>query len=191
MMKELTLYKIRDMALKNNISVYNVNEFSNLIQKNNKIAIVYMNRLIKNNLATKPVNGKISFINDDFIMASQLIYPSYISINSALLFHKLTQQVPGKVECVTTINSINYNELGISYHKIKPELFFGYKRYTYNNSYIFVANPDKAVFDGLYLNIFSETDINEFKRNINFSDLIRHLKKVKIRKISQIMEILK
>ena len=40
--------------------------------------IVYMNRLVRNNLATKPVNGKISFINDDFIMASQLIYPSYI-----------------------------------------------------------------------------------------------------------------
>ena len=124
MMKELTLYKIRDMALKNNVSVYNVNEFANLIQKNNKVAIVYMNRLVRNNLATKPVNGKISFINDDFIMASQLIYPSYISTNSALLFHKLAQQVHGKVECVTTINSINYNKLGISYHKIKPELFF-------------------------------------------------------------------
>ncbi|ARD84735.1 hypothetical protein FAD_0835 [Ferroplasma acidiphilum] len=191
MMKELTLYKIRDMALKNNVSVYNVNEFANLIQKNNKVAIVYMNRLVRNNLATKPVNGKISFINDDFIMASQLIYPSYISTNSALLFHKLAQQVPGKVECVTTINSINYNKLGISYHKIKPELFFGYKRYNYNNSYIFVANPDKAVFDGLYLNIFSENDINEFKNNIDFSDLIRNLKNIKIRKIKKIMEILK
>jgi len=190
-MKELSLYKIRDMALKNNVPVYNVNEFSNLIQKNNKIAIVYMNRLIKNDLATKLINGKISFINDDFIIASQLIYPSYISINSALLFHKLAQQVPDKVECVTTINSINYNKLGILYHKIKPELFFGYKRYNYNNSYIFVANPDKAVLDGLYLNIFSENDIIEFKNNIDFSDLIQYLKNINVRKIKKIMEILK
>ncbi|MGC8686960.1 MAG: hypothetical protein ACP5SF_05345 [Thermoplasmata archaeon] len=89
-MKELSLYKICDMALNSGLSVYNVQEISNLINKNKNIARVYMNRLVKNGLATKLTNGKISFINDDFIIASQLISPSYISLNSALLYHNIT-----------------------------------------------------------------------------------------------------
>ena len=37
--------------------------------------------------------------------------------------------MPEYVECVDTVNSYNFHSLGIIYHKIKPELFFGYKRY--------------------------------------------------------------
>ena len=190
-MKELSLYKIRDMAINSELSVYSVQEISNLINKNKNIARVYMNRLVQNGLATRLVNGKISFINDDFIIASQLVSPSYISINSALLYHKITYQVPQYIESVNTRNSLNYYKLGIIYHKIKPELFFGYKRYNKNGSFIFVANPDKAIFDGLYFSIFSQFDVNDFKREIDFSELITMLKKLKIKKIEKIMEMLK
>ena len=43
-MKILSLYKIRDMALNSGLSVYSVQEISNLINKNKNIARVYMNR---------------------------------------------------------------------------------------------------------------------------------------------------
>ena len=190
-MKELSLYKIRDMALNSGVSVYNSQELSNLINKNKNIALVYMNRLVKNGLATKLNKGKISFIKDDFIIASQLISPSYISLNSALLFHNITYQVPEYIECVDTINSFNYYNLGIIYHKIRPELFFGYRRYNKNGSFIFVANPDKAVFDGLYFKIFSKFDIMDFKNEIDFSGLLSILKNIKIKGIKKIMEMLK
>jgi predicted transcriptional regulator of viral defense system len=189
--KELSLYKIRDMALNSGASVYNSQELSNLINKNKNIALVYMNRLIKNGLAIKLTKGKISFIKDDFIIASQLISPSYVSLNSALLFHNISYQVPEYIECVNTINSFNYYNLGIIYHKIRPELFFGYKRYNKDGSFIFVANPDKAVFDGLYFKIFSKFDIKDFKKEIDFSELLSILKHIKINGIKKIMEMLK
>ncbi len=74
-MKELSLYKIRDMAINSELSVYSVQEISNLINKNKNIARVYMNRLVQKGLATRLVNGKISFINDDFIIYHSWFLP--------------------------------------------------------------------------------------------------------------------
>lgn len=190
-MKELSLFKIRDMALNSGVSVYNSQEFSNLINKNRNISLVYMNRLVKNGLATRLINGRISIIEDDFIIASQLVSPAYISLNSALLFHNISYQVPEYVECVSTRNSINYYDLGIVYHKMNPALFFGYRRYEKSRSFIFVANPDKAVFDGLYLKIFSKYDMIDFRKEIDFSELLERLKNIRIRGIERIREMLK
>ena len=190
-MKELSLYKIRDIALNSGIAVFDAQQLSQLIDKNKNIALVYMNRLVNNGLATRIVNGKISFIKDDFLIASQLISPSYISMNSALLYHNIIDQVPEYIECINTRNSINFPELGITYHKIKPELFFGYRRYEKAGSYIFVANPDKAFFDGLYFKIFSKQDIMDFRQDMDFTELMARLKDIKIRGIKKIMEMLK
>ncbi len=179
------------MALSSGVSVYDAQELSNLINKNKRIALVYMNRLVQNGLAIRLINGKISFSNDEFIIASQLVIPSYISLNSALLYHKITDQVPEYIESVNTVNSYKYHRLGIIYHKIKPELFFGYKRYAKAGSFVFVADPDKAVFDGLYFNIFSKFDIMDFKDKIDFSELLPRLKNMKISRIHKILEMLK
>jgi predicted transcriptional regulator of viral defense system len=190
-MKKLSLYKIRDMALTSGIAVYDAQELSNLINKNKNIVLVYMNRLVNNGLATRLISGKICFIKDDFVIASQLVTPSYISMNSALLYHNITYQVPKYIECINTKNSLNYLDLGITYHKIKPELFFGYKRYDKAGSFIFVADPDKAVFDGLYFKIFSKPDIIDFKKDIDFTELLVHLRNSKTRGINKIVEMLK
>ena len=82
-MKELTLYKIKEMALSSDRAVYNRSQLSNLIGKGYATASVYLTRLWKNGLAKRLVRGKISFIENDFIIASQLIEPSYISLSSA------------------------------------------------------------------------------------------------------------
>ncbi len=191
MTKRLSLYKIRDMAINSGISVFNVDGFAKLINKNANISRVYMNRLVKNNLAVKLLNGKIAFTDDVFVIASQLIDYSYISMNSALEFHGISYQVTKNVECVTTINSIKFENLGIEYHKIKPELYFGYKRYKKGVNYIFVADPDKAVIDGLYLGLYNDYDISEFKENIDFLNIINTLKNIKIRGVKKILEVLK
>ena len=112
-------------------------------------------------------------------------------MNSTLLYHNITYQVPEYIECINTRNFLNYSSLGITYHKIKTELFFGYKRYDKAGSFIFVANPDKAVFDGLYFKIFSKPDIMDFKQGIDFTELLARLKNIKIRGIKKIMEMLK
>ncbi len=190
-MKELSLYKIRDLAMDSGRAVFSAQELSNLIGKPKAIATVYAARLAKNGLAFRVLKGKISFTKDDFVVATQLVEPSYISLGSALRFHGLISQVQKNIECVSTKNSYNFKTLGIIYHKIPSALFFGYKKHKKGNSYVLVAEPEKALVDGIYLNHFSKKDLQEFSGMVDFSKMKGLLKKFNgkgSKKIAELIE---
>ena len=133
-MEKLNLYKIKEMALRRKRAVYSVQQLANLIGKPKTIAKVYLSRLVEKGLAKRILRGKITFVDDDHVVASQLLEPCYISLMSALLFHELINQVPKQVECVSPRNSRRYPEHGVIYHKIPASLFFGYERYQKSNT---------------------------------------------------------
>ncbi len=162
-MKELGLFEIRDLALKTGRAVYSVQQLAHLIKKPYSVAKVYSWRLARKGLAKRLLRGKISFADDDFVIASQLVEPSYVSLSSALAFHNVVQQVPSSVECVCTKNTLNFGGLGIRYHKIPASLFYGYRRHSKAGSYVFIAEAEKAVLDGLYLNYFPKTFFDEVR----------------------------
>lgn len=166
-MERLNLYKIRDLALKSGRAVFSIQQLANLIGKPKSIAKVYASRMAKKGLVKRLLRGKISFVEDDFVIAAQLLEPSYISLNSALLFHNIITQVPKAIECVTPRNSRRYGELGIVYHKIPSRLLFGYKKYRKAGSYIFVAEPEKALLDGIYLNAFKKGMVKELMEKMD------------------------
>jgi hypothetical protein len=62
--------------------------------------------------------------------------------------------------------------MGVVYHKIPKSLFFGYRRHSKANSYVFVAEPEKAIIDGIYLNVYGKKDIEEFMPKLNHSRLL-------------------
>ena len=166
--KELSLYKIKEMALNSHRAVYNTSQLSNLIGKDYDTASVYLTRLWRNGLAKRLVRGKISFIDNNFVIASQLMEPSYISLFSALLFHNVTQQVPYRIQSVTSVNSITYDDLG---------LMFGYERHTVGGSYCFVATVEKALMDGYYLNYFSLEDLHSYLDNRKMCEFKSYLER--------------
>ncbi|MDE1868658.1 MAG: hypothetical protein KGH60_01695 [Candidatus Micrarchaeota archaeon] len=157
----MQLYQIRDRAMASKRAVYSVQQLSNLTGRSKAVSTVYLSRLVKKGLAAKVMKGTISFVDDDFVIATQLVEPSYISLNSALLFHGVIQQVPKTIECVTSRNSLRHKGIGAVYHKIPKGLFFGYKRHSKAGSYVFVAEPEKAVIDGIYLNVYQDKDVEE------------------------------
>ena len=118
------------------------------------------------------MKGTISFTDDQFVIATQLVEPSYLSLNSALLFNGIIQQVPKAIECVTSKNSFRRPEIGAVFHKIPSSLFFGYKRQIKGGSYVFVAESEKAVIDGIYLNLYSKKDLRELMPKLNRRKLI-------------------
>jgi len=176
-MKELSLFEIRDMALESGRAVFSMQQLSNLIGKPKAVCTVYAARLVKKGLAVRVLKGKISFERDEFIIATQLVEPSYISLGSGLLFLGLTKQVQKNIECVTTKNSLKFKGLGIVYHKIPVSLFFGFKKMAKGKSYVMVAEPEKAVLDALYLNIFLEKNLQDFSRQVSLQKMRTHLKK--------------
>ena len=160
-MKELSLYKIRDLAIASGRGVFTTQQLANLIGKSKAVATVYMARLVSKGLATRLLKGRIAFTDDDFVIATQLVEPSYVSLDSALMLHDLSTQITRRVQCVTSWNSKVLDPLGIEYHKIPGTLFFGYEKQRRGNSYAFVAVPEKALIDGLYLGIYNEERATE------------------------------
>lgn len=95
------------------------------------------------------VNEKI-----DHLALPELIsapYPAYISMQSALFYHGLIEQIPSVVYAVTPARPRRLQTPAgtISFHRMPPELFKGFEISPRSDAKI--ATPEKALFDLFYL----------------------------------------
>ncbi len=171
----MNLYEIREKALKSGRAVFSVQQLANLISSSKLTAKVYASRLVHKKLARRLIRGKIAFTNEDYVVATQLIEPSYISLYSALLMHQLIQQVPANIECVTPKLTRRLPGVGVNYHRIPSSLFFGFERVKVDRDYYFLATPEKALIDGLYLRAYSISTAAELMKKINRKRFIQLL----------------
>ena len=112
----------------------------------------------------QPINqGKIYFI------ANKIYQPSYISLESALIYYQI---IPEAVFSVTSISSLNTTKLNssvgtLTYNHLKENLFFGYELIELNGLTIAFASPEKAILDYLYLhsNLISIEDFEGLRWN--------------------------
>lgn len=161
------LFKIRDSAIATGRAVFSVQQLANLTATSKPNARVYASRLVAKGMAQRIIRGKLSFTENLFAIASQLIEPSYVTALSALNFHTLVQQIPAMIHCATTRNSLKFQEIGIEYHKIKPALFNHYIRIPIGNTFAMVATPEKALADAIYLKLMPEEQLNDFQGQVN------------------------
>jgi predicted transcriptional regulator of viral defense system len=180
------IYKIKDKAIESKKAVFNTRQLANLIGKSVAVSNVYISRLVNNGLA-KRKHGRVIFSSDDNVISTQFIEPSYISLSSALFFHKIINQVPTTTTCVTTINSRYYKDMQLKYHKITPKLFFGFKKYNLDQSYAYIAEPEKAILDGIYYGIYNKSIFEDYKSKINFR-LLKKYSKLYPKRIRDVIE---
>src|SRR3990167_8058518 len=96
---------------------------------------------------------KPEFTEHEFIIASNLITPSYISYWSALNYYGLTEQVSKTIFIATTKRKLEKELMGLKFrfitlHKTK---FFGFRSILQNNHYINIAEKEKVIIDCLDL----------------------------------------
>ncbi len=94
---------------------------------------------------------KPKFTEHEFVIASKLIEPYYISYWSALNYYGFTEQVSKTVFVVTTKRKreINFLGLKIKFVTIKKSKFFGFKKILINNHPVNIAEKEKAIVDCL------------------------------------------
>ena len=133
--------------------VITLNDVSRIINKNKEYSRVYVHRLKKKKLIHEIEKGKYTLANNPFEIASGMLFPSYISFISAYGIYGLTTQIPSIIHVVATKSRkpIKIDNTKINFIRIKKKNFFGYKREKFMDTYIFVAEPEKAVIDSLYL----------------------------------------
>jgi predicted transcriptional regulator of viral defense system len=107
--------------------------------------------------------------NQRFELANILQVPSYISLMTALSFYEYTTQVQQKfVESISLYRTFTRDIEGFTfnYSKIKKDFYFGFSKK--NN--IFIASPEKAFIDSLYLNYLGKYNLDISSLNLEKID---------------------
>lgn len=151
--------------------------------------------------------GLYFFVDDEPHISSQevafLLYqPSYISMETMLVYYGLIPEMVYSQTCITTKTTRKFfNNFGnFTYRHIKPELFFGYIPVETKFGKYLIAEPEKALIDYFYFNLgkienkddISELRINceELKKIIDRKKLDRYLEEFDIKKLKEKINLL-
>jgi len=135
------------------------------------------------------------------VAAANIYQPSYISLETALSFYKMIPEKVKAVTCVTTKKTriFNNDEGSFIYHNLKTSLYFGFVQKKDETGFpYFIAQPEKALLDYLYLNLgkIDPLDRKFFKESLrlqnrsafNKKNLFEYAKKFKTKKLDRILE---
>ena len=95
-----------------------------------------------------------------FLIANRIKNASYVSLQSALAWYDLIPEYVPVVTSVTTTRTDTFHcsEGSFLYRRIKKSLFTGYRSIeTVDGQFIFLAQPEKALLDLIYLTPHSES----------------------------------
>lgn len=167
-------------------AVFSALDVENILGKNRRYAYLYIQRLKIGNLIYEVEKGRYSCHRDPFLIASRIVWPSYISGWAALQFYHLTEQLPSTIEVVTTRSrkqrKIDFMNIRIEFSIVHPTHFFGYEKIEYKGHSIFIADKEKALLDALFLGHISPTEFKEIlernKRVISVRRLKSYAKKI-------------
>ncbi len=133
-----------------------------------------MHRFLKNGTIISLKRGIYTFANkdtDEFVVASKLYSPSYISLETALNIYGIIPDIPMNVTSVTTTTSkkIKTQKGVYLYSKINKNLFFGYENTLDKASGLYypIALPEKALLDYIYIRKIKDLEENR----VDTSDL--------------------
>src|SRR3989344_1803526 len=123
-------------------AVFNLKKVKEIINTNNEYAKIVMHRLKKDNLIFEIERNKYTIQKDLLIIASNILWPSYISCWTALRYYNLTEQLPKNIFIITTKTKkkreIEFDNIKIIFLKTTSKYFFGYKKERYRNFDMFI-----------------------------------------------------
>ena len=166
---------------------FNIDTFANIIDNDKIYAKMHLNRL-KNRGIVKQLQRNVYTVKEDpLIIASRIIWPSYISLWAAFRYHNLTEQIPTKISVITprskSRENIQLMNTTIIFEKIRPTWFFGFSKIKIQDFEIFMAEPEKALIDAVLLKKISTAEIyallSENIRNISINKTVDYVLKTK------------
>ena len=108
-------------------------------------------RIERSRYLVVPMEGQAGWAEHEFVYASQLIAPYYISYRSALAHWGLTEQLPHVVFIATTRRKRNLKFQGVRFRfvTVHPRKFFGHTEVALDATPVRIATLEKALVDCL------------------------------------------
>jgi predicted transcriptional regulator of viral defense system len=113
---------------------------------------VTLNRLVRSGVLLRLMRGVYHpalRAPDLARIANQLVYPSYLSFESALSRYGILSQVPYALTFATSrrTQSLLLGSTPVQFRQLKEELYFGFSI----EGGLYVAEPEKALLDQMYM----------------------------------------
>lgn len=175
--------EFNEYLYRNNIHVFTIADAAKIIGKPKAYASLF---LFRDRALKRAVRGiYYTKYATEYEVASNIVYPSYISLISALRFYNLTEQIPNTIYVVTTKRHRPIDDLNgyrVEFRNVKKERMFGYRK----TDGAFVADPEKAVIDMIYLNLFSEYAYEALEgRKLDLGKLYRYIEMEKVNTVKK------
>lgn len=163
--------------------VFTVKAVAGIIGKESSYAKLVIHRLKREKLVLQIERNKYTTQSDPLVIASNIIWPCYLSGWSALRFYNLTEQLPQVISVITTRRrkkkELHLNRVRILFTRTKPEYLFGYRRESHQGLPIFMAEKEKALLDSAVFRMISFSEIcsivRENRDSIDGSLLVKYL----------------
>ena len=144
------MQEVLDELALHNKTVFSIYDAARIMNKPNN----YVSKLLSNNKKVRRIERGKYYLTDGrginiYEIASQVVFPSYVSMFAAFQFYSVTEQFVVKYSVVTLKRHrpITIENNAVEFIKIQKERFFGYKK----NGNAYVATIEKAIVDSLYL----------------------------------------
>lgn len=150
----MKLIDAREQLSKLNLPVLTLQDVIGVFQLEKSHASHIMNRLTQAGSLIKIKRGLWAWPESDpFPIATYLTipFPNYISLQTALFYHGMIEQVPAYCYVITLgrKQKISTTVGTFSIHHVNVNFFTGFE--THYNPYYQIASPEKAILDYFYL----------------------------------------
>jgi predicted transcriptional regulator of viral defense system len=136
-----------------NVPAFTTLDVVRITGKKEKYVSLFLSRMVGRRLLSRIEKGKYYLPGYDiYSIASNIVYPSYISLLSAFRYHRITTQIITVIDIISAIrhsNIKNLEEHRINFINLGASRVFGF--YRDNETNAFVAHIEKAIVDSLYL----------------------------------------
>jgi len=169
---DITMNTIELLGSLGRYPVFDLATFASIANLRPDYAKVRLFRLTSRGLVRKVLRNVYTVHSDPVLVASRMVWPSYISIWYAMSHHGLTDQVPHEIQVITTRatyrRALIFMGTRISFIRVRPGHFFGYEKTLRGGHEVFMATPEKAIIDAALLRRISMSELFDIlKRNID------------------------
>lgn len=166
--------------------VFTVKDIAGALDKERNYASLVAYRLKKRGAIREIEKGKYCLEDDALLVASWIVWPSYVTSWAALNYYGLTDQLPFAIHVATTRKrknkTVSFGNARIEFIKISGKMLTGFHRATYRGKQIFVAEKEKAIIDALAAKKMSIAEavevVKKNKRRLNRNKIFSFAKNV-------------
>jgi len=137
------------------LGVFTVQDAARLIKSSRSYVHTYLSRLESRGRIARVERGKYALAGTPVqVVATNLLYPSYISFLSAFYFRGRTTQIPTEIDVVCTRQkkAIKWGGYAVRFVTLRPDRVFGYEKIK-DEFFWFLGSVEKSIVDSLYLPI--------------------------------------